>query len=489
MSEVMEHWLDKRVALSPDALAIETPEGEQWTFFRLQQEAKLFAKKLANVACKQKHIGILSGNSVEMVVAFLACTYIQAPVVFLNTRLTEKEIEKQCQAADVDLLLTSTYYRSKAKQLSTTSYTFNQIRELETMSISLPSSIKMEGLCSMMFTSGTTGTAKAVMHRYKNHWASAVASALNLGLLSTDKWLACLPLFHIGGLSIILKGIIYGMPVYLLERFDEQIVHQAIIDKGVSIVSVVSVTCMRLLQLLGKQRYPKNFRCMLLGGGPAPQPLLEKARALDVPIVQTFGMTETSSQIATLNEHDALRKIGSAGHALFSASLEIRKNGKQAAVNEIGEIVVRGPMVTDGYYKREEANLASFQEGWFLTGDLGYQDEEGFLYVVDRRSDLIISGGENIYPAEIEDCLLSMPTIAEAGVVGIPDPVWGEVPVAFVVKRDGALTQDDIVKHCRSRLARFKIPKQIFFTDVLPRNATNKLQRHQLKKWIEERNG
>src|SRR5699024_4401764 len=156
-------------------------------------------------------------------------------------------------------------------------------------------------------------------------------------------------------------------------------------------------------------------------------------------IVQTYGMTETSSQIATLNESDALRKLGSAGKALFSASLKIWNNGKTADSNQVGEIIVQGPMVTSGYYHHEEANQASFQAGWLRTGDMGYVDEEGFLFVVDRRSDLIISGGENVYPAEIEEVLLAMDGVKEAGVTANEDTAWGQVPVAFVVKNEANL--------------------------------------------------
>ncbi|KAB8131473.1 o-succinylbenzoate--CoA ligase [Gracilibacillus oryzae] len=484
MEAVMEHWLSKRAALSPDTLAVETAEGDSWTFIQLYDESVLFAKKLANYTDPKQHVGILSNNSLDMIIAFFACTYLEIPVVLLNTRLTNVEIKKQCESADVTLILTTNTLKEKAVSTAVSVNTFTEIHQSDPESVRITHTIKMDQLCTMMFTSGTTGTAKAVMHQFSNHWSSAIASALNLSLLPTDKWLACLPLFHIGGLSIILKGVIYGMPVYLLEKFDEQLVHKAIINNGVSIVSVVSVTCSRLLEKSGDEKYPESFRCMLLGGGPAPRSLLEKAKHKGVPIVQTYGMTETSSQIATLNANDAIRKNGSAGQALFSASLEIRKEGKQLPPMEIGEITVRGPMVTSGYYKREDANKAAFTDGWLSTGDLGYKDEEGFLYVVDRRSDLIISGGENIYPAEIEDCLLTMSAIAEAGVAGRPDSYWGQIPVAFVVKADSALTDNMVKEHCEKLLAPYKVPKQIYFVESLPRNATKKIQRHKLMDWI-----
>ncbi|WP_163536602.1 o-succinylbenzoate--CoA ligase [Gracilibacillus sp. YIM 98692] len=492
MNQTMEHWLDKRAALTPNDIAIETPDHRSWTFYQLQQHVHAFAKKLAGISLtdQRPHIAILSENSIDMVTAFLACTYLRIPVAFLNTRLSPSELQKQCLTADVGFMLTSKRCFSKGmdavegvKDIAVES--FAMVEEKKEEPGSLHKLIYLDDICSMMFTSGTTGTPKAVMHTYENHWSSAIASSLNLGLLPNDKWLACLPLFHIGGLSIIMKSLIYGMPVYLLEKFDESKVHQAIMDHEVTIVSVVAVTCKRLLDTLGDSRYPKAFRCMLLGGGPAPKSLLQQAKAVDVPVVQTYGMTETSSQISTLSATDAWKKIGSAGKPLFQASLQVCRNGKPLACNEIGDIMVKGPMVTNGYYKREDANQQAFQNGWLITGDLGYIDKEGFLYVVDRRSDLIISGGENIYPAEVEEVLLSYPGIQEAGIVGKEDVTWGKVPVAFIVA--GAdLEIESLQDYCSTHLASFKVPKSFFVVDALPRNATNKLQRHKLKDWLQD---
>ncbi len=475
----MEHWLTKRAYLTPDNIAIELSNGETLTFAQLYERACEFASKLYTVH-QNGHIAMLSNNSTDMVVAFWACTYLNVPVVFLNTRLTAREWQIQCEDADVKTVIFSDQYKEDVQQLTFKAYPFSEIHSFRSVECTLTTDMNLDSVCSMMFTSGTTGRAKPVIHSYHNHWSSAVASALNLGLMPSDKWLACLPLFHIGGLSILFKSVIYGMPVYLLERFDEEKVHRALMEHNVSIISVVAVTCSRLLERLGDEYYPTAFRCMLLGGGPAPKPLLEKAKEKRVPIVQTYGMTETSSQIATLNEAEALRKLGSAGKPLFSASLQIQVDDTTAEPNQVGEIVVKGSMVTTGYYRREQANQEAFRDGWFHTGDLGYLDEEGFLFVVDRRSDLIISGGENIYPAEVEEVLLSFEGVQEAGVTAIEDSKWGQVPVAYVVANE-QVTADQLLVHCQARLASFKVPKQIYFRDQLPRNATNKLQRHLLK--------
>ncbi|WP_156112659.1 o-succinylbenzoate--CoA ligase, partial [Halobacillus sp. BBL2006] len=336
----------------------------------------------------------------------------------------------------------------------------------------LKENIQLDQVFTMMYTSGTTGNPKAVMHTYGNHWFSAIASALNLGVHPSDKWLLCLPMFHVSGFSILMKSVIYGMTVSFVEKFDEKIINNEIIHNRVTHVSVVTLMLQRLIDHLENDSYPENFRCMLLGGGPVPEPLLHKAKSKSIPVFQTYGMTETSSQIATLSPKSAMAKLGSAGKALAPAELIIDSDGP----NEIGEILVMGPMVSKGYYKRASSN-----EEYFRTGDLGYKDDEGFLYVVDRVKDVIISGGENIYPAEIESVLSDYPGVREVGVTGMPDDTWGEVPAAFlVVDEPETINSDKLKAFYSERLAKYKIPQSIFFLSRLPRNASNKLLRREL---------
>jgi O-succinylbenzoic acid--CoA ligase len=227
---------------------------------------------------------------------------------------------------------------------------------------------------------------------------------------------------------------------------------------------------------------------VLLGGGPAPQPLLEACAAHNVPVVQTYGMTETASQAVTLAPADALRKLGSAGRPLLPVEVRIAaENGADAPPAVVGEICLRGPNVTIGYHNRPDATAEAMRDGWFHTGDLGYLDAEGYLYVVDRRADLIISGGENIYPAEVEAALLAHPAVAEAGVVGAFDAQWGSVPAAFVVLRPAATPPDadELIAFARQRLAAYKTPRRIVFVAELPRTASGKLRRNVLREGLE----
>ncbi|WP_371069355.1 o-succinylbenzoate--CoA ligase [Sediminibacillus sp. JSM 1682029] len=486
MTETIPHWLNKQADLSPDKTAIETSDGEELTFLQLRDKSRSLARKIAASGVRKgNHVALLAANSSDMAAAIHALSYLGAVAVLLNVRLSARELAYQLNDAEVSFLLydedhtelaLSTVYQTDCPNFSS----FQEIDEQTEATVDLREELGLDELFTIIYTSGTTGFPKGVEHTYGNHWWSAVSSALNLGLSRNDKWLASLPLFHVGGLSLLVKSVVYGMPIYLMKKFDIDLAHQAIISGNVTIVSVVTVMLERLIDKLDGGRYPDSFRCMLLGGGPAPEPLLKRAKIQEIPVFQTYGMTETSSQIVTLSPDYALSKLGSAGKPLVPAQLKIMLDGKPAPDGTVGEIVVKGPMVTKGYYQNDSATSKAFQDGWLATGDLGKLDEDGFLYVMDRRKDLIISGGENIYPAEIESVLAGLDGVKEAGVIGREDDQWGQVPVAFIVPSDADLTKEQVFRYCRERLAKFKVPKHVYFIAELPRNASNKLVRHKL---------
>ncbi|WP_077327669.1 o-succinylbenzoate--CoA ligase [Virgibacillus siamensis] len=475
MSETIPHWLTKQAELSPGKTAIECEDGSLISFRELKNRSQHFARKIASVGVTaDSRVGILSANHVDMVIAIHAISYLGAVAVMLNMRLTARELNYQIQDAGVETVLV----KEQGPTLDVPVYSFSEIKKLDETEITLRNELKLDDLFTIIYTSGTTGFPKGVMHTYGNHWWSAVGSMLNFGLNSEDKWLAVLPIFHVGGLSIFLRSVIYGIPAYLMETFDERKVHEAIMTKHVTIASVVTVMLKRLVNVLEDASYPASFRSMLLGGGSAPKSLLEKAKEHRIPVFQSYGMTETSSQIVTLSPDNALDKLGSSGKPLFPARLKI-----VAADNGVGEIFVKGPMVTNGYYNNSDATQNSFHDGWLSTGDLGYVDEDGFLFVVDRRKDLIISGGENIYPSEIESVLAMLESIQEAAVVGKESEEWGQVPIAFVVKKD-EITKEKILEYAQQHLAKYKLPRKIIFVDQLPRNASNKIVRGKLSEFL-----
>jgi o-succinylbenzoate---CoA ligase len=483
--QMMPNWLKKRAFLTPSRSAI-VFNGQSTTFAELYEQAYDIAGKLAFSGVKKgQFTGLLLRNHLDSAVILLALQLLGVRAVILNNRLTAEEIVWQLKDSKADFLISEEFFQEMTGKIKDSLEKLplllkEQIGETPFEKPSILEEIDLDEICTIMYTSGTTGHPKGVIQTYGNHWWSATGSALNLGLHDDDCWLCMVPLFHISGYSILMKSMIYGMKIVLHEKFDEKIAIADIQKERVTIMSVVSTTLTRILEQLQEDKLPDYFRCMLLGGGPASLPLLEECVSKDIPVFQTYGMTETSSQIVTLSPEDSIRKLGSAGKPLFPSQIKIIQNEMtEASTQKSGEIVVKGPNVTIGYLNQQ----GELKDGWLHTGDIGYFDEEGFLFVLDRRSDLIISGGENIYPAEIEGVLNSHPAIRESGVIGRKDGQWGEIPVAFIVKNN-SITEEGIISFCLEKLAKYKIPKEIHFISEIPRNASKKILRRKLRAFL-----
>ncbi|QTD43352.1 o-succinylbenzoate--CoA ligase [Sporosarcina sp. Te-1] len=478
---MIPNWLLQRAYLTPDRPALSFGE-KQWTFCQLKEEAmKKAGQLLSSQLINGDRVALLGSSTPEMVFVIHACMLAGLEMVMLNSRLSKTEIEWQLKDAEVQQVIVSDELMDLVNGADVKVVTVNELSAMEETAFLPERSWHNDRTITVMYTSGTTGFPKGVRQTAGNHTSSALSSVLNLGLSDKDVWLCAMPLFHISGFSILVRSILYGMEVRLYEKFDAHSAASDIRDGKATRMSVVAVTLEKVMGELIQNGWTVSpeFRSMLVGGGPVARSTLERAQMLGIPVLQTYGMTETSSQTATLSAEDALRKIGSAGKPLFFNEIAIDGAKKP---KEIGEIIVRGPHVTPGYIGRftEKQPLV---EGWLHTGDLGYLDDEGYLFVMDRRSDLIISGGENIYPAEIESVLMGYPAVQEAGVCGLENDEWGTVPVAFIVSQ-GEVTEEMLLKYCADRLAKYKIPKRFVFVDQLPRNASNKLLRRELKKLL-----
>ena len=438
----LDNWLAQRAQSCPERTALVT-EGSSVTYAELEAEATWVARRLAAYGARRGATAALTMHPRrEEVVLLHALMKLGAVALPLSPQLTEGE-------------------RAAVLAAERPAVDLNDAAELTQTEADLPllGEHDMDDPQCRILTSGSSGEPRPVTLTYGNFLFSAVGSAFNLGVDPSDRWLCCLPLSHVAGLSIILRSVIYGTTAVLLDGFDTEQVASTLVSGGISVVSLVPTQLIRLLDSGGDLSRP---RAILIGGGPVPADALREALDRGATVVQTYGMTETCSQVTTLAAEDAERKIGSAGRPLLTTHVRI----------EDGEILVQGPTVS-----RDALDAG----GWLHTGDLGHIDEEGFLYVSGRSSDLIVTGGENVMPVEVEAVLLSHPAVADAAVVGRPDPEWQEAVGALVVLAEGAeATEDELRAHCSSSLAGFKVPKRVDFVSSLPRTASGKLLRGEL---------
>ncbi|WKA56719.1 o-succinylbenzoate--CoA ligase [Planococcus shixiaomingii] len=472
------NWLSQRAHLSGNRMALSFNEQE-WTFSEINHIAEGYAGKLTALGIQpNSRVAILSKSHPEFVFVMYACLHIGCEMVMLNERLANAELAYQIDDSAADFVLVDDVLKEKVENRDP--LLFSKIKEVAPLEFAPQTQWEQDRTISIMYTSGTTGNPKGVRQTAENHFSSAVSSALNIGIAPDDVWLCSVPLFHISGFSILMRSLVYGMGVRLHEKFDAKHSAEELCSGKVTHMSMVGVMLERVLRNIeeSEMTVSPRFKAILAGGGPIPVAYIKRADECGISVLQTYGMTETSSQTTTLQSADAEKKIGSSGKPLFLYQVKI--DGTDTP-GEKGEILIHGPQVTPGYIGKF-ADRKVQKGGWFHTGDVGYMDEEGFLFVVDRRSDLIVSGGENIYPAEIEKVLLAHPAVREAGVCGVPNNEWGEVPAAYVVLNK-EIDLKELLDFCRGQLASYKLPKSIKEVESLPRNASNKLLRRELKAW------
>ena len=416
-------------------------------------------------------IAIVSDNSVTMAVYLLAAMLVRKEVLLLNVHLTAGEIENQlCQ-----LHITTVLHSAKRCGQVPKSVTSMEFESMESMLHNEEKDIfdwivNDNDIAAIMNTSATTGQFKSVPLRWSQIKAHVQASQEVLGRSEQDNWLMVLPLFHVSGLSILMRSLYNGTAMTIMESYHEEQVLQCIHDGRINMMSLVPT----ILKNLEPRIIHHQLRVILLGGEFIPRPLVDACVAKQLPIYKTYGMTETFSQSVTMPVLSNLNKLDSVGKPLPGMTVHI----VNPDVDGVGEIHLNGPMVMRGYINREPIH------GDFNTDDMGYVDEDGFLYILNRRTDLIISGGENIYPKEIEDTVYAMQGVKECAVIPVADTKWGQVPALFVAFDDiDALGTDlkMIVRdHISSKLAKYKVPKYITIMDALPRNGTGKIMRKSL---------
>jgi O-succinylbenzoic acid--CoA ligase len=439
----IDDWLAQRAQSCPERCAL-IADGAEVTYAELEAEANWVARRLYAHGVRRGSTAALTMHPRrEQVVLTHALMKVGAALLPLSPRLTEAERTNIVEVVEpmIDL--------DDPGLLTQTEADMPMLGEHDT-----------DDVCAYVLSSGSTGAPKPIGLTYGNFLWSAMGGAYNIGVDPSDRWLCCMPLSHIAGLSIVIRSAIYGTTAVVHDGFEVERVARSIAEDGITVLSLVTTMLSRLLDAGADLSGP---RAILVGGGPVPESILATALDRGATVVQTYGLTETCSQVTTLAPEDALRKLGSAGRPLLSSHVRIRG----------GEILVQGPTVAPGRYD---------ESGWLHTGDLGHIDEEGFLYVSDRIDDMIVTGGENVVPSEVEEVLLAHPAVVDAAVVGREDPEWQQAVTAVVVlAADAVVTPDELRHHCAATLAGYKVPKRVELAAALPRTPSGKLMRRALR--------
>ena len=405
-----------------------------------------------------------------MAIYVLATMLVHKELLLLNVHLKPKEIENQLAQLDVTTVLHSVERREQLPN-SISTIVFESLERIlsdEEADDTFDWTFEDRDIAVIMNTSATTGQFKSVPLRWGQIRAHVQASKEVLGKTEQDNWLMVLPLFHVSGLSILLRSLYNGTAVTILPKYDKTQVLKLIESENINMMSLVPT----ILTQLEPSIIHHNLRVILLGGEFIPMALIDACEKKSLPIYKTYGMTETFSQSVTFSVLDYPHKRDSVGKPLPGMQVRIDKPDADG----VGEIHLTGPMVMTGYIDKEPI------DGDLNTDDIGYVDEDGFVYILNRRKDLIISGGENIYPKELEDLVYTLPSVKECAVVPVPDPKWGQVPALFVAFHDGeSMTADEIVSFMTKSLAKYKVPKYVKILPALPRNGTGKIVRNELR--------
>ena len=504
MSAKAYDWIRHHAFRTPDKTAsIDLYSDRRYSYAEMDRRIGRLASFLRHGLAIERgeRVAVLSRNATDMFDIQFACGRLGAIFMPLNWRLAVPELEFILADATPKVLLYDDQFVDAASAMKDEGKVplTVEIRyqapdsELEYAIARAsddvePVDVSHADISTILYTSGTTGLAKGAMITHgMNFW-----NAVNLGMASwiTPKTvhLSILPLFHTGGLNCYCNIVYHvGGTVLVMRDFDPGRTLGYLADPALAITHTLGVPANFLFMSQQPKFQSADLGCLQIagvGGAPCALSILEAWQGKGVALQQLYGMTETSPLVLALDPEDAARKPGSSGKpALHTEVRLVDEDGRDVVEpGVVGEIWVKGPNVTPGYWNRPEATAEAIQDGWLRTGDAATRDDEGYYYIVDRWKDMYISGGENVYPAEVENIIYQLPEVAEVAVIGVPDERWGEVGQAVVALKAGqSLVEADILKHCDGKLARFKQPKSVRFVEALPRNATGKVLKRELR--------
>ena len=505
---IVRDWMRRRAVLTPTkAAVVDAATGEAVGYRELDERATRLANYLRD-ACGVRagdRVAVLSLNRLEVLEAFFAAAKLAAVLVPLNYRLAVPELQYIVEDCEPRVLLYEGEFGSTALRLATQTTVRHYLafdsggdegspyeRALASAS---PEAVEVEGFdpeeaALIIYTSGTTGRPKGAMLSHRMLTWNSVNTGIGWDLTSADVTTVNAPLFHTGGFNVLTLPLLHvGGTVVMMRGFDPEEALRCIERHRCTIFFGVPTMFQMMLDAPGfADADLSSLRYFISGGAPCPVPLIEAYQRKGVAFTQGYGLTEVGPNCFKLGLEDATRKAGSIGFPSFHSEARlVDEKGRDVEPGRVGELILKGGHVCSGYWRNAEATRAAISDGWFYTGDLARQDEDGYYYIVGRAKDMIISGGENIYPAEVEAVLHLHPSVAAAALVGLPDPKWGETPVAAVVARRGCqLTADELLEFCTGRLARYKIPKRVFFREEFPLLASGKVYKRALREELQK---
>ncbi|MBY0223158.1 class I adenylate-forming enzyme family protein [Sporosarcina aquimarina] len=468
------------------------------TFEEMNERANSFSEYLQEIGLsKGDTMAILCKNNEQAIAAFFGAAKIGVISVMVNWRLGKEELQYILSHSEAKLIVYDEVFQTTIEDLkkmipashyisSSTSPSFSSVWGQKTREPIYETTGNDPIL--IMYTSGTTGKPKGALLSHNNLLATSIGLSHTIDWRESDKFLMVAPFFHIGGLAPLITNVHTGAAMILMEDFNPTAAWKLIESERITTMMTVPAMLTFLLKT-----YPavsadiSSLRNITCGASAVPAPLILQFREMGIPVQQVYGITEYAGAVTLWKETQHPDKYDSMGKPVMHGTLRIADtDSKETLPNgEIGEIIIGGPQVFVGYYKNEEAYMSTVIDGEFHTGDIGYIDEQGFLYVVDRLKDLIISGGENIYSSELEQTLAQHPAVADVAVVGVVNEQWGEVPKAFIVKaKDVEVSVEDIIEFSKEKLASYKAVKEVVFVDQLPRNAVGKILKQRLKEMV-----